>query len=97
MTTFNKYSLYSNTNTTEFYRDYYTPLDIGYDNSDMFLIVTSEYHQKPGNLADFLYGSPRFSWVFSYFNRNQISDIIFDLREGMVLRLPTKDRLLSYF
>lgn len=97
MVTFNKYSLYSNTDASEFYRDYYNPLDIDYDDSDIYLIVTSEYNQKPGNLANFLYGSPRFSWVFSYFNRNQISDIIFDLKEGMVLRLPTKERLLSYF
>lgn len=97
MVTFNKYSLYNNTKTSEYYRDYYNPIDIGYDDSDIFLIVTSEYNQKPGNLANLLYGSPRFSWVFTYFNRNQISDIIFDLKEGMVLRLPTKERLLSYF
>lgn len=97
MTAFNKYSLYKNTKYDDYYRDYYNPLSIGYDDTDMYLIVTSEYHQKPGNLANFLYGSPRFSWVFSYFNRNQISDIIFDLKEGMILRLPTKERLLSNF
>ena len=97
MTNFNSHSLYSNTECSQNYRGYYTPLNIGYDDSDIFLIVTAEFHQKPGNLALHLYGDPRLSWVFSYFNRNQISDIIFDLKQGMVLRLPTKERLLSYF
>lgn len=89
-----KTSLYSKTNNTSYYRGYYEPLDIGYDSSDMFIIVTSEYNQKPGKLAKDIYGSERLSWVFGYFNPNQISDLIFDLKEGMILRLPTKERLL---
>lgn len=97
MTTFNAHSLYVNTNSNEYYRDYYNPINIDYDDSDMYLIVTSEFNQKPGNLAQYLYGDARLSWVFSYFNRDKISDIIFDLKEGMVLRLPTKERLLGYF
>ena len=97
MTSFNSHSLYINTDSTEHYRDYYKPIELGYDDSDMFLIVTSEFHQKPGNLANHLYGDPRLSWVFSYFNRNQISDIIFDLKQGMIIRVPTKERLLSCF
>lgn len=97
MTVFNSKSLYSNTNTSEYYRDYYNPINIEYDDTDMFLIVTSEFNQKPGNLAHYLYGDPRLSWVFAYFNRDKISDIIFDLKEGMILRLPTKERLLSHF
>lgn len=97
MTSFNEHSLYSNTNIDHNQRDYYNSLNIGYDSSDMFIIVTTEYHQKPGSLAQLLYGDPRFSWVFTYFNRDEISDIIFDLQEGMILRVPTKERLLSYF
>lgn len=88
-------SLYAKTPNNGYYRDYYVPLDLGYDDTDFILIVTSEYNQKPGNLAYDLYGDARYSWVFGYFNPNQISDLIFDLREGMILRLPTKDRLLN--
>ena len=97
MTSFNQHSLYSNTDVNNGYRDYYNPIEIGYDSSDIFIIVTSEYHQRPGGLAQFLYGDPRLSWVFSYFNREVISDIIFDLQTGMILRVPCKERLLSYF
>lgn len=97
MVSFNQYSLYSNTNIMNNQRDYYNPINIGYDSSDMFIIVTTEYHQKPGRLSQLLYGDPRFSWVFVYFNRDEMSDIIFDLQEGMIIRVPTKERLLSYF
>ena len=88
-------SLYAKTDNDGYYRDYYQPLDLGYDESDFILIVTSDYNQKPGKLAQDLYGNPRYSWVFGYFNPNQISDLIFDLKEGLILRLPTKERLLN--
>ena len=39
MTSFNSHSLYINTDSTEHYRDYYKPIELGYDDSDMFLIV----------------------------------------------------------
>lgn len=88
-------SLYKNTKNNGYYRDYYEPLNIGFDDTDIFIIITDEYQHKPGNLANDLYGSARLGWVFGYFNPNIISDLIFDLRAGMILRVPTKERLLS--
>lgn len=94
MINFGGYSLYKNTNTKGEYRDYYEPLDLTFDNSDYYIIITSEYMYKPGKLAYDLYGSERLNWVFSYFNRNKILDPIFDLTAGLIIRVPTKDRLL---
>lgn len=88
-------SLYYNTGSYNGYRNYYEPINLSYDSTDMIIIVTSEYHNKPGKLANDLYGTPRLSWIFRYYNPNQISDIIFDLKAGMVLRVPTKDHLLN--
>lgn len=88
-------SLYAKTGNDGYYRDYYKPLDLGYDDSDMILIITSQYNQKPGNLAYDLYGDARYSWVFGYFNPDTISDLIFDIKEGLVIRVPTKERLLN--
>jgi hypothetical protein len=90
-----KTSLYNKTKNYNGYRYYYNDLNIGYADSDIIIIVSNEYHHKPGKLAQDLYGSPRYAWVFRYFNPNLISDIIFDLSVGMVLRVPTKERLLS--
>jgi hypothetical protein len=97
MVNFNDYGIYKYTDTSGEYRNYYEPLNISFDKSDIYYIVPSEYNQKPGNLANKLYGSPQFSWVFMYFNRNTISDPIFDLKEGLIIRIPTKKRLLSFF
>lgn len=97
MVQFGNYSLYKNTDDNTFFRDYYKPINIRRDITDQFIIISAEFHNKPGRLAESLYGSPRLSWVFSYFNRDLISDIIFDLKEGMIIRIPTKERLLSSF
>ena len=97
MAEFNRYSLYKNTPSSKYYRDYYNPIEIRYDDSDIYIIVTSEYQFRPGKLANDMLGSPRLFWVFEYFNPNQISDPIFDLKEGMILRIPTQDRLMRYF
>lgn len=95
MNNFDSYSLYKNTDSDNYYRDYYNPISLEKDDSDYFIIITSEYKYKPGKLAYDLYGSERLNWVFSYFNRDKITDIIFDLKEGMILRVPTKERLLN--
>ena len=97
MTEFNRYSLYKNTKSSNYYRDYYNPIIIPYSDSDIYIIVTSEYANRPGKLAFDMFGSARLSWIFEYFNPNQISDPIFDLKEGMILRIPTADRLMNYF
>lgn len=97
MLNFNNYSLYKNTTTNGTYRGYYEPLTLSKDSSDYFIIVTSEYKYKPGKLAYDLYGSERLNWVFTYFNRDKINDPIFDLTEGLILRVPTKERLMNSF
>lgn len=95
MVNFSKYSLYNNTETDGNYRDYYNPINLTFDSSDYYIIVTSQYRYKPGKLAYDLYGSERLNWVFTYFNRDKILDPIFDMTEGLIIRVPTKDRLLS--
>lgn len=95
MILFNTYSLYKNTNIDGNSRGYYNPPSIKKDTSDYYIIVTSEYRYKPGKLAYDLYGSERLGWIFSYFNRDKIEDPIFDLREGLIIRVPLKERLLN--
>jgi hypothetical protein len=97
MVEFSDYSLYTNTPVNQFYRGYYQPIDIPFDSSDMFMLIPSDYQYKPGRLANMLYGSARLSWIFSYFNREKISDPIFDFKEGLIIRCPTKERLMTYF
>ena len=92
-----EYSLYRNTEYDSFYKSYYEPICIEKDSTDMFVVITNEYHLKPGKMAKDLYGSEKLCWIFSLFNRNNISDIIFDFTAGKIIRVPIKERLLSYF
>lgn len=92
---FSSYSLYKNTDSDTYYRDYYVEPSIEPDDTDYYIIVTKAYHHKPGKLAYDLYGSERLGWIFSYFNRDKIEDPIFDLTSGIIIKVPTKERLLS--
>lgn len=94
---FENFSMYKNTNNDSFYRSYYEPIGIEQDNSDYYIIITDEYNLKPGKMALALYGDAHLGWIFSYFNRDIISNPIFDFTTGKIIRVPTKTRLLGYF
>ena len=85
-------NLYKNTGNNGYYRDFYEPINLNYDSSYYMIVVTDEYHHKPGNLVHDLYCDARYSWVFRYFNPNQISGIIFDLQAGMMVYQRYKNR-----
>lgn len=93
----NTYSIYKKTYNDSFERDLYKNIDIPFDDTDYDLYVDVKYEHKPGMLANDLYGTPRLAWVFKYFNKNTIEDYIWDLKSGMIIRVPNKERLLSYF
>ena len=89
-------SLYSKTSKNGYYMSYYNPISIPLDVSDYFLEIEPKYHNKPGRLAYDLYGSERLGWVFRLFNNTTINDPIFDLKSGMIILVPTKERLMKY-
>lgn len=89
-------SLYSSTYQYDGFLSYYNPIDIPFDETDYYITVSPEYENKPGKLAYDMYGDARLLWVFRYFNNNKIEDMIFDLKPGMNLLVPTKSRLLNY-
>lgn len=76
---------------------FYNPVDIPLDESDYFIKVEPKYVNKPKTLAYDLYGTTDLFWIFSYFNKETISDPIFDLKEGMYILVPERSRLLRYF
>lgn len=94
---FGKYSLYKNTEYDSFYKSYYEPIGIEYSDSDYYIIISDDYNYKPGKMALALYGDAQLEWIFAYFNRDIISNPIFDFTSGKIIRVPTKERLLSYF
>lgn len=96
MVNFDKRSLYKKTNKNGFYMGYYEPINIPFDSTDYYIVIPTEYDLKPGGLAQKLYNDPQLMWIFSVFNRDIITDPLFDFRAGTIIRVPTKDRLLEY-
>lgn len=93
-----EYSIYKNTKNENYIKGYYEPIDIELDDTtDYYITVEQKYNQKPGLLALDLYGTERLEWIFYYFNKEKMDDIIFSLKAGMTIRVPTKTRLLKNF
>ncbi len=92
-----KYSIYGLTDNDGITLDVFVPYEIPLDDSDQFLTVDPKYHHKPSRLAYDYFGSERLAWVLMLFNPDTINDPIYDLKAGMVIRIPTQERLLSYF
>jgi len=50
--------------------------------------VSTTYHQRPDKLANKIYGSPKYFFIFALRNMNIMEDPVFDLREGMKIMVP---------
>lgn len=97
MSDISQYSIHKATSITDNQLDPYVDMGIELDDSDYFIQVEAKFAGKPGWLSNELFGTPRLSWVFIIFNPDTITDPITDIKGGMTLRVPTKERLLAYF
>lgn len=69
------------------------PLNLKPSNGDIFVTVTNDLIFRPDLISSKAYGLPDLWWVICEFNG--ISDPFFDLKVGMVLRIPKIDNVLS--
>lgn len=97
MVNISDYSIHKATPISNNQLEPYVDMGIEMDDTDYFIEVEAKYAGKPGWLSNDLFGTPRLSWVFMIFNPNTVSDPITDIKGGMVLRVPTKERILAYF
>ena len=95
MVKFDKASFYRKTKDNEFFLGNYEPIYLPKDSTDYYMVIPTKYDLKPGGLAKELYGNPRLLWIFSVMNRDIIQDPLFDFRAGTIIRVPTKERLMS--
>lgn len=66
------------------------------DDSDVYIVVQPRHQFKPYILSYDLYSSEDYWWVIARHNMDLLIDPIRDLREGMVLRVPTVDRVKRF-
>jgi len=88
-------SFFRNTQTTNNIRDYLVPINLSKDpRTDKEFIITKDFENRPGLLAQELYGSPRYNWVFAYYNRSLIKDSLVDMVEGLTIIIPDPNRVI---
>lgn len=63
------------------------------DPSDTNYPVPAKYHNRPDRLANDLYGTDDYWWVFQVRNINLIRDAFFDLKAGMTIVVPSPEHL----
>jgi hypothetical protein len=68
------------------------PLELEPSDGDTFVQITSEYVNRPDLISYKAYGTVDLWWVIYEFNG--ISDPLFELKLGAILRIPEKDRVL---
>lgn len=95
MVQFQKFSPYSETPIGVRFIGNFVPREIPSDDTDYQLFVGNKYHERPGVLANDLFGTRDLWWIFITMNRDLITDPIFGLQAGMTITVPTRDRLLE--
>jgi len=67
-------------------------LNLVEDEGDLFITVTKELENRPDLVSFKAYGLPDLWWVIYEFNN--ISDPLFGLKAGQILRIPELNRVL---
>jgi len=86
-------SPYYTTPLKDFYLDIWKKRNIPAQADDQFITIEAKYEGRPDLLSFDLYGTPRLWWVFAVRNMDLFADPIEDLKAGMQIYAPNKDRI----
>lgn len=84
-------NVYSKTPNSFGFKGYYVHRHINKSDTDTSLVLESKYEHAPDLLAYDLYGDENLWWVIPQVN--ELEDPIWDLKDGMSLRVPSVNRL----
>lgn len=90
---YNSKTPYATTPQDSFFLGYFQDRPIPADDTDIQILVESRHHNRPDVLAYDLYQNSAYSWVFMRMNMDLIKDPIRDLKEGMVIKVATLEKL----
>jgi hypothetical protein len=90
-------SPYYATQQTNWYLDMWEPIDLSPDSTDMYVEVETKYEGRPDLLAYDLYGTSNYWWVFMKRNRDVINHPILDMKAGLKIWAPKKERLTKTY
>ena len=93
---YSKRSLYYSTPQNSWALSYYVPRLIPLDASDTWVVLSKRHTHKAPALSYDLFGTPAYWWVFAVMNPDVIKDSVRDFQEGVVIRVPTLQRLQQH-
>ncbi len=96
-TRYRRTSPYAETSQTSWYLRQLNLRNVPPDDTDIPMEVQSKYDERPDLLSNDLYGTPDYWWVFIVRNMEEIKDPIHDLKPGLEIFVPTKERLQELF
>lgn len=95
-TVYSNSSNYYTTSQTSWYLDFWNYRDIPKDDSsDYYIVLDGKYTDRPDLLAYDLYGNVNYWWVFSILNKDVLFDPIYDMKQGIILRIPSRTRIVN--
>jgi len=65
------------------------------DSTDIEYTVPAKFANRPDLLAFDLYQNPNLWWVFQLLNMDKLIDPAEDLVEGLVIKIPTSERVFG--
>lgn len=81
-------SMYRNTPIKKNYLDIYEPaINLDLENYDI-MTLSSRYNKRPDLLAYDLYGQSELWWIFVLYNRDLITDPLYDFKTGIEIKIP---------
>lgn len=89
-------SPYLKTPIKDFYLDLWKKRNIPPQSDDQLITIEPKYEGRPDLLSFDLYGTPRLWWVFAVRNMDLLIDPIEDMKAGVTIFAPTKDRIVDF-
>ena len=86
-------SQYSLTPQASWFLSHYVDKNIQRDGTDQLITLGTKYKLRPDLLAYDLYSNTDYWWVFTVLNPDVIIDPIYDMIPGILLYVPTLQRL----
>jgi len=88
-------SPYYTTPIKDFYIDHWEKRNIPAQSDDQLITLEAKYDGRPDLLAFDLYGTPRLWWVFAVRNMDILIDPVEDMKAGVTIYAPAKDRIVD--
>jgi len=88
-------SIYKNTKVKDFYLDLWNADDLDFPKSsdDVEYIIPAEYNHRPDLLANEIYGTISYWWVFPLRNKDILVDPINDFVTGLTIWIPSQNNI----